>query len=152
MPSQANSRPAFVGGLYFKTDESLGGFQNRLGAMFFMLALFGFSSLSALGSLSAKRGLFLRERSNNFYPPLPFVMTHLLFDLVPLRIIPSLILSTMIYWMVGFADTAGQFFKFWLVVILFQLSTALFCMNVAAIFEETSVASLFASIIVSKKR
>ena len=39
----------FIGGLYWKSPNTLGGLQNKLGSAFFILALIGFSSLSAIG-------------------------------------------------------------------------------------------------------
>lgn len=40
---------AFIGGLYFKSNTSLGGIQNRFGSIFFIMSLLGFSGLSAIG-------------------------------------------------------------------------------------------------------
>ncbi|KAG6836591.1 hypothetical protein H0H93_006334 [Arthromyces matolae] len=53
----------FCGGLYYKTDETIAGFQSRIGCLFFLGALIAFSSLSALYNLVETRPLFLRERS-----------------------------------------------------------------------------------------
>ncbi len=39
----------FVGGLYWQSGNALSGLQNKLGSVFFILALIGFSALSAIG-------------------------------------------------------------------------------------------------------
>ncbi|RUS20021.1 hypothetical protein BC937DRAFT_86556 [Endogone sp. FLAS-F59071] len=39
----------FIGGLYYQSPVSIAGFQNRIGCLFFLLALLAFSSLGALG-------------------------------------------------------------------------------------------------------
>lgn len=62
----------FIGAVYFKVDSSLAGIQNRLGSIFFLQSLLGFAGLSAMTTFSADRVLFVRERSNGFYGPLPF--------------------------------------------------------------------------------
>ncbi|KAF9342122.1 hypothetical protein BGX26_008282, partial [Mortierella sp. AD094] len=91
----------FIGGLYFKVSMQLAGFQDRAGSLFFMLALLGFSSISALGAFTETRTIFIKERSNGYYPPMPFIISTLLFDLIPLRVVPSLLLGCISYFMIG---------------------------------------------------
>jgi len=42
------SEIVLMGGLFWDVDNSLAGIQNRLGFIFFSLAIFGFGSLSSL--------------------------------------------------------------------------------------------------------
>jgi len=37
-----------MGGFFWQVNETLAGFQNRLGFIFFTLAIFGFASISSL--------------------------------------------------------------------------------------------------------
>ncbi|KAF9416956.1 hypothetical protein BGZ76_004573, partial [Entomortierella beljakovae] len=138
---------AFIGGLYFDVPMDLAGFQNRAGSLFFMLALLGFSSISALGAFTDTRTLFIKERSNGYYPPTPFVIATLLFDLIPLRIVPSIILGCISYFMIGLTADVVTFFKFLLILVLFNISTAMFCLVIAAGVRATGVASLASSIV-----
>ncbi|KAG0197388.1 hypothetical protein BGX28_009118 [Mortierella sp. GBA30] len=137
----------FIGGLYFQVPTNLAGFQNRAGSLFFMLALLGFSSISALGAFTETRTLFIKERSNGYYPPLPFILSTLLFDLVPLRIVPSLFLGCISYFMIGFTPVVETFFKFLLILVLFNVATAMFCLVIAAGVRTTGIASLASSIV-----
>ncbi|KAF9963051.1 hypothetical protein BGZ70_007708 [Mortierella alpina] len=137
----------FIGGLYFAVPMDLAGFQNRAGSLFFMLALLGFSSISALGAFTETRTLFIKERSNGYYPPLPFVISTLLFDLIPLRIIPSLFMGCIAYFMIGLSPVVETFFKFLLILVLFNVATAMFCLVIAAAVRTTGVASLACSIV-----
>ncbi|KAF9081826.1 hypothetical protein BGX23_000409, partial [Mortierella sp. AD031] len=137
----------FVGGLYFKVSMNLAGFQNRAGSLFFMLALLGFSSISALGAFTDIRTLFIKERSNGYYPPMPFIISTLLFDLIPLRIIPSILMGSVSYFMIGLTADVQTFFKFLLILVLFNISTAMFCLVIAAGVRTTGVASLASSIV-----
>ncbi|KAG0257668.1 hypothetical protein DFQ27_005006 [Actinomortierella ambigua] len=136
----------FIGGLYFKVPMDLAGFQNRAGSLFFMLALLGFSSISALGAFTETRTLFIKERSNGYYPPMPFIISTLLFDLLPLRILPALLMGCISYWMIGLSPVVTTFFKFILILVLFNVATALFCLVIAAGVRSTGVASLASSI------
>ncbi|KAF9920830.1 hypothetical protein FBU30_009214 [Linnemannia zychae] len=137
----------FVGGLYFKVPMNLAGFQNRAGSLFFLLALLGFSSISALGAFTDIRTIFVKERSNGYYPPMPFIISALLFDLIPLRVIPAVVMGTISYFMIGLTADIETFFKFLLIMILFNISTALFCLIIAAGVHATGVASLTSSIV-----
>ncbi|KAF9176747.1 hypothetical protein BGZ49_005995, partial [Haplosporangium sp. Z 27] len=100
----------FIGGLYYQVPSNLAGFQNRAGSLFFMLALLGFSSISALGAFTDTRTLFIKERSNGYYPPMPFIISALIFDLIPLRIVPSLLLGCISYFMIGLSPVVQTFF------------------------------------------
>ncbi|KAG0344133.1 hypothetical protein BG004_004708 [Podila humilis] len=137
----------FIGGLYFDVPMDLAGFQNRAGSLFFMMALLGFSSISALGAFSETRVLYIKERSNGYYPPSPFVISTLLFDLIPLRIVPAILMGCIAYFMIGLNNDLGTFFKFLLILVLFNISTALFCLVIAAAVRTTGVASLSSSIV-----
>jgi len=48
---------------------TIGGFQSRIGSLFFLSSLLAFSSLSALSNFSNVKYLFLRERANSYYSP-----------------------------------------------------------------------------------
>ncbi|KAG0010685.1 hypothetical protein BGZ80_001261, partial [Entomortierella chlamydospora] len=137
----------FIGGLYFKVTMALAGFQNRAGSLFFMLALLGFSSISALGAFTDTRTLFIKERSNGYYPPTPFIISTLIFDLIPLRIVPAILLGCISYFMIGLSAVVETFFKFLLILVLFNISTAMFCLVIAAGVRATGVASLASSIV-----
>ena len=80
-------------------------------------SLIAFSSLSALHNVLATRPLFVRERSNAYYrfvflsqrlvrarmeltifslcSPTAWLLVRLLFDVIPLRVIPTILVSTM---------------------------------------------------------
>ncbi|KAI9005536.1 hypothetical protein DFJ74DRAFT_773818 [Hyaloraphidium curvatum] len=135
-----------VGGLYFKSPQTIGGLQNKLGGMFFVLALLGFSALSALGVLAGERLLFVRERAAGYYGPAAFSFAKMLFDLLPLRAVPALIVGSTAYWMVGLTPTADAFLKFLLVLVLFDCAAALLCMCAAAGIQDPGTANLACSI------
>jgi hypothetical protein len=58
-----------LGSLFWQVDVDLSGVQNRLGVLFFMCALLGFASTSALDMFSKERVLFMREREKGYYSP-----------------------------------------------------------------------------------
>lgn len=116
----------FCGGLYYKTDTTIAGFQSRVGCLFFLGSLIAFSVLSALHNVVETRPLFLRERSGMYYSPSAWLLSRFLFDVIPLRLVPTIIVSTVTYWMAGLAPEAANFFKFLLVLVLYTLALTLF--------------------------
>ncbi|KAK9716843.1 hypothetical protein K7432_006611 [Basidiobolus ranarum] len=136
-----------VGGLYWQISDDLGGFQSRLGAIFFIMAVLAFTALGALGTFLEDRLLFIRERSNGYYKPIPYITSKLLFDLVPLRVVPAILIGCITYWMVGLTPNGSTFARFLLTLVLFNGAAGLFCIAVAACVRGTGVSSLLASLV-----
>ncbi|KAH9918371.1 ABC transporter [Epithele typhae] len=116
------------------TDMTIAGFQSRVGCLFFLGALIAFSSLSALYNVVETRTLFLRERSASYYSPAAWLLSRFLFDVLPLRIVPTIIVSTITYWMAGLAADAAHFFKFLFILVLYTLVMTLFVHDVCGFF------------------
>eukprot|EP00842_Homolaphlyctis_polyrhiza_P005452 jgi/Hompol1/5908/HPOL_004754-RA len=109
----------FLGGVYWKADSSLSGIQNRLGSIFFQLSLLGFSSLSAIS---------------------------MIFDIIPLRIIPGLVMTIPPFWMIGYTAATGSFVRYVCVMAVFSANCGLFCLAIGCAISEYGTAVLVASI------
>lgn len=55
-----------------------------------------------------------------------------MFDVVPLRLIPTILVGVIVYFMVGLSNDAARFFKFLLILVEFSLVMTLFVSIVAA--------------------
>ncbi|KAK0655661.1 hypothetical protein B0T16DRAFT_15839 [Cercophora newfieldiana] len=137
----------FAGYLFYGLTIDIAGFQNRLGLFFFVLALFGFSTLTSLGVFSQERLLFVRERANGYYHPVTYFAAKVLFDIVPLRIIPPMLLGSIVYPMTGLYPDAGKFFIFMLVLVLFNFAAAGVCLFIGIVCKDGSVANLIGSLV-----
>ncbi|KAJ4475603.1 hypothetical protein J3R30DRAFT_3294740 [Lentinula aciculospora] len=136
----------FCGGLYFNINTTIAGFQSRVGCLFFLGALIAFSSLSALYNIVEIRPLFLRERSAFYYSPTAWLLSRFLFDVVPLRIVPTIIVSTITYWMAGLASDAAHFFKFLFILVLYTLALTLFNFLLGTLFRNGGIAILLSAL------
>ncbi|KAF7729016.1 hypothetical protein EC973_005047 [Apophysomyces ossiformis] len=132
-------------------EVDLSGVQNRLGVLFFMCALLGFASTSALDMFSKERVLFMRERENGYYSPVSYFVAKILFDILPLRVLPPLVMGSVSYYMIGLNPAISVFGKFLLVLILFNLSAAGLCLCFATAFKSVSAANLLANLDTLKK-
>ncbi|KAG4430218.1 hypothetical protein IFR05_014304 [Cadophora sp. M221] len=135
------------GFLFYGLTDDIPGFQNRLGLFFFILALFGFSTLSSLTVFATERMLFVRERANGYYSPITYFAAKVLFDVVPLRIIPPIIMGSIIYPMTGLVPDWSHFLKFILVLVLFNLAAAGICLFIGIVCKDNGVASLIGSLV-----
>ncbi|KAJ3394467.1 hypothetical protein HDU84_008463 [Entophlyctis sp. JEL0112] len=154
----------FVGGVYYHSDDSFSGLQNRLGSLFFILSLIGFSSLSAIGSMASERGLFLRERSNRMYGPMPYYLSKvflsrsklvfneknvkILCDILPLRVFPAFISGTIAFFMAGYDSSGAHFPKYLVLLLLFSANMGLTCMCLAVAITDVGTATLIGSILI----
>ncbi|EGN98732.1 hypothetical protein SERLA73DRAFT_168345 [Serpula lacrymans var. lacrymans S7.3] len=139
---------ALICGLFFHdVTNDIAGFQNRLGIFFFTLALFGFSCLSSLGLFANERILFMRERANGYYSSFTYFSSKVLFDILPLRLVPPLVFGGIVYGLVGLVPTVPAFWKFLLTLVLFNLTTASVVLLLSIAFASISVASLVGTLV-----
>ncbi|KAM6490145.1 hypothetical protein JOM56_014337 [Amanita muscaria] len=135
-------------GLFFRNvTNDIAGFQNRLGFFFFTLALFGFSCLSSLGLFANERILFMRERANGYYSSFTYFSSKVLFDILPLRLVPPLLFGGIVYGLIGLVPTVPSFWKFMMTLVLFNLTTASVVLWLSIAFESTSLASLVGTLL-----
>ncbi|EIE82698.1 hypothetical protein RO3G_07403 [Rhizopus delemar RA 99-880] len=132
--------------LFWQVDVDLSGVQNRLGVLFFMCALLGFAATSSLDIFSNERILFMRERENGYYSPSAYFLAKIMFDIVPLRVIPPLVMGSICYYMIGLNPSLVIFAKFLLVLVLFNLAAAGLCMCFAIGIKSLSMANLIANL------
>lgn len=137
----------FAGYLFYGLTDDIPGFQNRLGLFFFLLALYGFSTLTSLTVFANERLLFVRERANGYYSPATYFAAKVLFDIVPLRIIPPILMGSILYPMTGLVPDFPHFIKFIIVLVLFNLAAAAICLFIGIVFKDGGVANLIGSLV-----
>ncbi|GAA5884428.1 hypothetical protein JCM6882_005248 [Rhodosporidiobolus microsporus] len=123
------------------------GFQNRMGLIFFALALFGFGCLTTLATFSSERLLFTRERANGYYNPLTYFGAKLFFDVIPLRVIPAFVFGAIVYAPVGLVPEITSFWRFILVLVLFNLSASSVVLLLSILIKNAGVANLVGSLV-----
>jgi len=136
-----------VGTLFYGLTDDISGFQNRLGIFFFVLALFGFSTLTTLTVFAPERLLFTRERAKGYYQPISYFIAKVLFDIVPLRLLPPMILGAIVYPMTGLVPAWPEFLTFIMFLVLFNLAAAAVCLFIGIVFRNLGVANLVGSLV-----
>jgi len=137
----------FLGFLFYGLTDDIKGFQNRLGLFFFLLALFGFSTLTSLTVFAPERLLFVRERAKGYYLPVSYFVAKIVFDIIPLRIVPPLIMGSIVYPMTGLIPAWPEFLRFVLFLVLFNLAAAGICLFIGILVKNPGVANLLGSLV-----
>ena len=139
-----------LGLVFYQTDVDFGGIQNRMGSMFFIVLYLGLSSLSSVPVWSEDRLLFLRERASGAYTTFAYFTSMVLFDILPMRIIPTCMFS-LSYFMIGLSSTTDailHFPVFLVILVLANASAVSVSMCIGACFPDTKIANAFASLAV----
>ncbi|WWC58962.1 uncharacterized protein I303_101507 [Kwoniella dejecticola CBS 10117] len=139
---------ALVCGFFFyHVTNDIPGFQNRLGLFLFILSLFGFSCLSSLGIFANERMLFMRERANGYYAPITYFLSKILFDIIPLRVIPPFILGSIVYGLAGLNAEVSAFWKFIMTLVLFNLTASSIVLFLSVAVADLGVANLLGNMV-----
>lgn len=131
-----------IGSVYYHVNDEWSGLQNRAGCLFFVISLLAFASLSSLELFIAERALFMHERANGCYRTSAYYLAKVACDLIPLRVVPPLVLGTIMYVMVGLKPGVLPFAWFLLVLVLVNVTAAGICMCVGAVAPNVGVANL----------
>ena len=136
-----------LGCVYFHVTNDISGIQNRMGCFFFLCAIFGFSCLSTLNVLHRERQLFIKEQSNRFYDPSMYFISKVLFDIIPLRVVPPILVSIVLYPLVGLRKDIWIYLKFLLSLISFNITSSSICFFIGIVFADLSVSTLITALV-----
>jgi hypothetical protein len=70
-----------------------------------------------------------------------------LFDILPLRVVPPIMFGGIVYGFVGLVPTVASFWKFMLILVLFNLTTAVVVLFLSIAIASTSVAGLAGTLV-----
>ncbi|GFR46199.1 hypothetical protein Agub_g7730, partial [Astrephomene gubernaculifera] len=135
-------------GLIFRhsgTDTS--GIQNRLGVLFFMLLYLSLMALSSLPIWRDEKLLFMRERASGVYGTPAYYAAVVLFDLLPLRVLPPTFFALLSYWMVGLHPACATCILWFIgILVSANISAATLCQAIGAAAPSNAVANLVGSL------
>ncbi|EFJ49894.1 hypothetical protein VOLCADRAFT_104135 [Volvox carteri f. nagariensis] len=131
-----------VGAIYWHTGRDTGGIQGRFGALFFMLLFLALLSLSSLPVWRDEALLFMRERASGVYGTAAYFTTVVLWDVVPLRVLPPGLFSLVSYGMIGLRPSARSLAAHWGVLVVANITAAAANMSIGAAVGSVSLANM----------
>ncbi|VDI24324.1 ATP-binding cassette, subfamily G (WHITE), member 2 [Mytilus galloprovincialis] len=128
-----------VGAIYWQLEKDcVTGIQNRVGAFFFIIMNQVFGNLSAVELFIKERSIFMHENVSGFYRVSAYFFSKIICDVIPMRLIPVILFSTVTYFMLGLRLAAENFFLYVLSLFLVAMSAS----GIAFFFSAT--VSIFA--------
>ena len=135
-----------IGLIYLQVDNTEDtGVRNRLGALFFIITNQVMGNLSAIELFLKERVLFMHENASGYYHVSTYFIAKLVCDLIPLRLIPSIFFSSIVYFMIGFQRTAEKFFIFYFAIFITTTCGAALCFLLSASVQVFGIANLLAA-------
>uniref|UniRef100_A0A8D0GIY1 ABC transporter domain-containing protein n=1 Tax=Sphenodon punctatus TaxID=8508 RepID=A0A8D0GIY1_SPHPU len=132
-----------VGLIFYQIPDTLPeALQNRVGAFFFLVINQVFGNLSAVELFIHERKLFIHESSRGYYRTSAYFLAKVFSDLVPNRIIPLLLFSSISYFMMGLKPDAGSFFLYVITLGLTNLAAVSMAFLVSASVDTFAVANI----------
>ncbi|KFW94868.1 ATP-binding cassette sub-family G member 2, partial [Phalacrocorax carbo] len=133
-----------VGALFFGLKEDSAGLQNRVGAMFFLTTNQCFSSISAIELFVVEKKIFIHEYISGYYRTSVYFIAKLMADLIPVRTIPSIIFTCIIYFMLG--KYIEAFFTMMFTLMMVSYTATSMALAIAAGQSVVAVANLLMTI------
>jgi hypothetical protein len=85
-------------------------------------------------------------RANGYYSSFTYFSAKVLFDVLPLRVVPPFVFAAIAYPLIGLVPTLAAYWKFVLTLVLFNLTTASACLLLSVSFANLGVANLVGTI------
>jgi ABC-type multidrug transport system permease subunit len=96
----------------------------------------------------AEREVYVRELSNHYYYSSPYFLSKVIFDIIPLRVIPPIIIVAISYYWIGLNHIVGRFFRNMLVMVLFNIASGALCIMVGSVAPGVASANIVTIIII----
>jgi ATP-binding cassette subfamily G (WHITE) protein 2 len=136
-----------VGLIYLRLSDDSKGIQNRVGGFFFIIINLVFGNMGTIELFMAERTLYRHEASSGYYHIWAYFLARVIIDLTLVNMLPYMLFSAIVYWMIGFVSNAGKFFYFMVMVVLTALAGNGISYTVGAGVTVYATGSLFVALI-----
>ncbi|XP_054447731.1 broad substrate specificity ATP-binding cassette transporter ABCG2-like [Pteronotus mesoamericanus] len=135
-----------IGAIFYDLKSDPAGIQNRAGVLFFLTTNQCFSSVSSVELFVVEKKLFMHEYISGYYRVSSYFFGKLLSDFLPMRMLPSIIFTCIIYFLLGFKPTVESFFIMMFTLMMVAYSASSMALAIAAGQSVVSVATLLMTI------
>ncbi|KAF0708831.1 Aste57867_6197 [Aphanomyces stellatus] len=118
-----------------------------MGAFYFILTFFGFSTLSSMDVFIQERALFLKETGAAYYGAWSYYLAKASLDLVSLRIVPAILFSSIFYYLMGLNPPADRFLLFGSTLVLYNVAAGSLSILLSIVSKTVGIANLLATVV-----
>ena len=113
-----------------------------------MNAILAFGAMSSLELFISERALYVRERANGYYYPSAYFVSKTVFDIIPLRVVPPILLGCICYYMIGLRPELEHFAKFLGLMVLFNFVSSSMCLAIGSVVPTVATANVISTLII----
>ncbi|KAH9920627.1 pleiotropic drug resistance ABC transporter [Fomitopsis serialis] len=135
-----------VGTIYLRLKADTSTFFSRASVIFFAYVWSGLSTMAEIPTLFAQRPIILRQSRASMYHPFVDALALTLVD-IPITLVTMILFSTILYFLAGLQDSAGQFFIFMLFLCVMTITLKAFFRSITAAFSDPAPATAAAGIL-----
>ncbi|XP_006760104.1 PREDICTED: ATP-binding cassette sub-family G member 2 [Myotis davidii] len=135
-----------IGAIFYDLKHNPAGIQNRAGVLFFLTTNQCFSSITAVELFVVEKKLFMHEYISGYYRVSSYFFGKLLSDLLPMRMIPSIIFTCTIYFLLGLKPKVEAFFIMIFTLMIVAYASSSMALAIAAGQSVVSIATLLMTI------
>ncbi|KAM5282641.1 broad substrate specificity ATP-binding cassette transporter ABCG2-like isoform 1-T2 [Hipposideros larvatus] len=135
-----------IGAIFYDLKSDPTGIQNRAGVLFFLTTNQCFSSVSAVELFVVEKKLFIHEYISGYYRVSSYFFGKLLSDLLPMRMLPSIIFTCITYFLLGLKPAVESFFIMMFTLMMVAYSASSMGLAIAAGQSVVSIATLLMTI------
>ncbi|XP_061439049.1 broad substrate specificity ATP-binding cassette transporter ABCG2-like isoform X2 [Rhineura floridana] len=135
-----------LGAVFAGVKNDATGIQNRVGALFFLTTNQVLNSITTVELFITEKRIFIHEYISGYYRVSAYFFSKIIADMVPMRTLPGIILTSLNYFTIGFKPTVAAFFIMMITVILVAYTASSMALAVATGQDVTSVANLLINI------
>ncbi|KAF6128466.1 ATP binding cassette subfamily G member 2 (Junior blood group) [Phyllostomus discolor] len=135
-----------IGAIFYDLKKDPTGIQNRAGVLFFLTTNQCFSSVSSVELFVVEKKLFMHEYISGYYRVSSYFFGKLLSDLLPMRMLPSIIFTCITYFLLGLKPVVESFFIMMFTLMMVAYAASAMALAIAAGQSVVSVATLLMTI------
>uniref|UniRef100_A0A670Z3P8 ABC-type xenobiotic transporter n=1 Tax=Pseudonaja textilis TaxID=8673 RepID=A0A670Z3P8_PSETE len=117
-----------------------------IGALFFLATNQVLNSITTVELFITEKRIFIHEYISGYYRVSAYFFSKLIADMMPMRTLPGIILTSLNYFTIGFKPVLASFFIMMLTIILIAYASSSLALAVATGQNITSVANLLINI------
>uniref|UniRef100_A0A670YXA6 ABC-type xenobiotic transporter n=1 Tax=Pseudonaja textilis TaxID=8673 RepID=A0A670YXA6_PSETE len=136
----------FIVHMFSFSNLKILGFSCRVGALFFLATNQVLNSITTVELFITEKRIFIHEYISGYYRVSAYFFSKLIADMMPMRTLPGIILTSLNYFTIGFKPVLASFFIMMLTIILIAYASSSLALAVATGQNITSVANLLINI------
>lgn len=136
-----------LGFIFGNSGLDMEGFRKRVGSLSYIGLFISLSCVTSLGPFIRERVLYSRELKNGYYHPVAYYMSKMIVDIVPLRVIPTIVMLAIAYPMLNLRAGLDHWFICLLIFSLFNICYGSISVIVGSLFSSFEGAAIVAVLV-----